>query len=379
MTAGNRRQRMHAARPTVDALEARELLSGVTAPHSETIALKATAHHGVPTLVQLSTAATRSTSTVPANGDVNPYGVTFIPNGFARGGVLQAGDVLVSNFNSSANLQGTGTTIMRVTPGGQSSVFYQGPPGVGLSTALEVLRAGYVIVGALPSIDGTSATAGQGSLLVLDRKGAVVANFTDAALLNGPWDMTLHDGGDRAQIFVSGVLSGTVSRFDVRISPSGGFHIGRSVQIASGYTHRGDAAAFELGPTGLAFDSKTGVLYVASTADNAVYAVRNAGSSRSDHGPGSVIYSDAAHLHGPLGLTFASDGNLITANGDAVNSDPNNTSTLVEFTRRGKFVAQFSLSTSAGGAFGVATSRDGKRFAAVNDITNSVQVWHVHA
>src|SRR5580693_6912515 len=44
-----------------------------------------------------------NTSTVPANGDVNPYGVAFVPDGFPGGGAIAAGDVLVSNFNSSAN------------------------------------------------------------------------------------------------------------------------------------------------------------------------------------------------------------------------------------------------------------------------------------
>ena len=58
-------------------------------------------------------------STVPANGDTNPYGVAFVPFGFPQGGPLNPGDILVSNFNNSAGLSGTGTTIVRVTAGGQ--------------------------------------------------------------------------------------------------------------------------------------------------------------------------------------------------------------------------------------------------------------------
>ena len=49
-------------------------------------------------------------STVPKNGDVNPYGVAVVP---ASTGSLVAGDVLVSNFNNHRNLQGTGTTIVQ--------------------------------------------------------------------------------------------------------------------------------------------------------------------------------------------------------------------------------------------------------------------------
>ncbi|HUC13542.1 MAG TPA: hypothetical protein VMS00_03730, partial [Acidimicrobiales bacterium] len=56
---------------------------------------------------------------VPGNGDVNPYGVAVVP---ASTGKLVAGDVLVSNFNDAANSQGTGVTIMEVSPAGKASV-----------------------------------------------------------------------------------------------------------------------------------------------------------------------------------------------------------------------------------------------------------------
>ena len=41
-------------------------------------------------------------STVPPNGDVNPYGVAIVP---VTQGSLVARSVLVSNFNNSQNLQ----------------------------------------------------------------------------------------------------------------------------------------------------------------------------------------------------------------------------------------------------------------------------------
>jgi hypothetical protein len=93
------------------------------------------------------------------------------------------GHILVSNFNNSANLQGTGTTIVDIAPNGTASLFAwidasslpgQCPGGVGLTTALVVLRAGWVIVGSLPTTDGMSATAQAGCLIVLNKQGAVV-------------------------------------------------------------------------------------------------------------------------------------------------------------------------------------------------------------
>jgi len=332
-------------------------------------------------IADLSSSPSLSVSTVPPNGDVNPYGVALVPRGFPQGGMPHSGDILVSNFNNGANLQGTGTTIVRVTPHGQESTFYQGPKGLGLTTALGVLRRGFVLVGNVPSTDGSCATVQQGSLIVIDRTGAQVANWTDSKLLDGPWDLTINDQGERAQVFVSNVLSGTVTRLDVNVG-AGGPVVRRATQIASGYLHRCDPAALVVGPTGLAYDQDRDVLYIASTGDNAVFAIPDASESQKDAGMGRLVYKDDVHLHGPLALALAPNGHLITANGDAVNPDPNQQSEIVEFTKSGKFVAQRTVDPSgqAGGAFGLALagSDDVVRFAAVDDINNTLEVWIVH-
>src|SRR5665213_3550793 len=80
-------------------------------------------------------------STVPANGDVNPYGSVVVPQTIGK---LVRGSTLVSNFNNSANLQGTGTTIVEITPSGVVTTFSQlneplpgrCPGGIGLSLSL---------------------------------------------------------------------------------------------------------------------------------------------------------------------------------------------------------------------------------------------------
>src|SRR5271165_1673197 len=110
-------------------------------------------------------------TTVPANGDQNPYGVAFAGPNFPSGGLLNPGDILVSNFNNSValgNLQGTGTTIVKINPAGQTSLFFQGQSGLGLSTALGVLNAGIVVVGNFPTTNGNCSTATSGSLIFLD-------------------------------------------------------------------------------------------------------------------------------------------------------------------------------------------------------------------
>ncbi|UXU92150.1 hypothetical protein [Burkholderia sp. S-53] len=315
-------------------------------------------------------------STVPANGDLNPYGIAFVPRGVPSWSTLKPGDVVVSNFNAASNLQGTGTTIVKLSPGNTPATFFQGS-NLGLTTALTVLRSGFVLVGNVPTPDGKTVAA-PGSLLVINPAGNLVTQLVNATLLDGPWDMTVIDRGRRVTAFVSNVLNGTVARIELAIGDDGVTMLPGSRIIASGYVNRTDPNALVVGPTGLAYDPNIDVLYVASTGDNAVFAIHNAASTNRNGGVGRMIYFDAKHLHGPLALALAPNGHLVTANGDAVNPDPLQPSEIVEFTVDGRFVAQMQVDTAPGSAFGLAFGQGSKgqsEFAAVDDNTNTATVW----
>jgi hypothetical protein len=314
-------------------------------------------------------------------GDSNPYGVAFVPEDFPTDGLIQPGDLVVSNFNGPSGFQGTGSSILRITQAGAVSVFFQGPPppapGIGFSTALGVLKSGFVIAGAVPTTDGTCGTVSAGELMIFDRHGSMVETLTDSQLLDGPWDLTIRDRGDRAQVFVSNVLSGTVTRINFMI-PSGGNPVVESkTQIASGYKTDCSSAAVVVGPTGLALDHDGDSLFVASTDDNAIFVVRNAVQRKTDGGTGKLVYQDNEHLHGPLALALAPNGHLITANGDAVNEDDSHVSYYVEFTKNGRFVAWFQIDPVIGSAFGLAvkSADDQVLFAAVDDNTSMLEEW----
>jgi hypothetical protein len=315
----------------------------------------------------------RTVSTVPSNGDVNPYGVAFVPANLNMG-ALHSGDILVSNFNSKQNLQGTGTTIVRVPAKGNPSLFFQGPSGIGLSTALHVLKAGYVLVGNFPSSDGTCATARPGSILALNSYGKLLANITNQ-YIDGPWDSAVIDNGDTATLFVANGLNGTITR--LVLSATTGHIVQSAVQIGSGYAHQCDPVTFVDAPTGLVYNPKTGDLYVASTADNKVFVLHDAATTDKDEGTGQVLYADNAHLHGPLGMTMAPNGHLLVSNNDVINSDPAQPSEIVEFTLGGQFVKQISVDPAQGGSFGlnVQTVNDVATFAAVDDNTSSLLIW----
>jgi hypothetical protein len=325
----------------------------------------------------------RETSTIPSNNDVNPYGVAFVPNGFPATNVVAPGDILVSNFNDHTNTQGTGTTIVSISPDGTQNLFFQGTPPLGLTTALNVLKAGVVIVGNLTNNMGLPLP--PGSLVVLDKDGKQLTGspLVDATFLDGPWDSTVIDKGNSAIVFVSCVLNGTVTRLELTFSGNA-VAIKSKVKIAGGYTTAIGGPPFVLGPTGLAYDASSDTLYVASTNDNEIFAVANAAKTSGSSGTGTVVFSDANHLHGPLGLVLAPNGNLISSQGDGVNAspDPAQQSEIVEFTKGkggkpGTFVSQFSIDSLAGAAFGIAIQRNNGAitFAAVDDTMNVLTVY----
>jgi hypothetical protein len=323
-------------------------------------------------------------STVPANGDVNPYGVAVVPRST---GNLVRGDVLVSNFNNSANLQGTGTTIVQVSPGGSVTQFagiprnLAGcPGGVGLTTALVVLRNGWVIVGSLPTTDGHPDTIGQpGCLIVLDSHGNVRETFKGKGI-NGPWDMTALDLGGITELFVTNVLNGitpppagsnstasegTVLRILITSGPSALPSRLATTTIGSGFSESTDPNALIIGPTGVGL-APNGTLYVADTLNSRIAAIPNAVLRFSDDGTGRTV-SEGNHLNGELGLAIAPNGDILTVNGGDGN--------IVETTPRGMQVVSENIDLSTpGGAggdlFGLAVSLNGKAVYYVNDGNN---------
>jgi len=321
-------------------------------------------------------------STVPATtGDLNPYGVLFIPNSF---GILRRGDILVSNFNNNENTMFLGTTIVDIRNGAQTATpFYtSSAAGEGLSLALGQLQ-NFIIIGNVPTItpDDTT-TAGPGSLTVLDGSGAVVNTLSDptATFIDGPWGLAINQKpNNRAQLFVSNVLNGTVWRLDVSFN-GGGVTINDEVKVGSGYLFELTFPTVVNGPAGLVYNAKTDTLYVASELDNMIFAIAQASTIAFNQAtPGTVVYNDPEHLHGPTGLLQLPNGDLLTANDDGVNVNAAEPSELVEFTPlapSGIFVTQLSIDPANGGAFGIALSKkdDQVQIAYVDNNTATLSV-----
>jgi hypothetical protein len=328
-------------------------------------------------------------STVPANGDVNPYGMAVVKQ---SEGALVQGDVLISNFNSVKNTQGTGTTIVQVSPQGKVDVFAQisaanlpgsCPGGVGLTTALGILRDGWVVVGSLPTTNGMAATAKAGCLIVLNNQGKVAETFSGSAGIDGPWDMAVVNHGPFAELFVTNVMNGTVKaggkvvdngtvqRLILLVGGSQPPRLINSTTIASGFPQRTDPAALVIGPTGLAL-ARTGTLYVANSLNSSISAIPGAAWRSTGAGTGTTITSGGS-LNTPLGLAMAPNGDVLTVNGG--------NGLIVETTSSGMQIAKKMLDNSgsppgSGALFGLAVAPHGAGLYYVDDAVNTLRLLH---
>jgi hypothetical protein len=330
-------------------------------------------------------------STIPSNGDVNPYGVAVV--GRSQGTEV-AGDVLVSNFNSGpppAGLQGLGTTIVQLNPDAAPNatpqVFAQIDPshlpgacpgGVGLTTALSILPGGWVVVGSLPTSDDTT-IAGAGCLLVLDNTGHVVETFSGGSI-NGPWDMTSVSFGRFSELFFTNVLNGTVQaagtpvdqgtvvRAILRTPRFGPPDLVATTVIASGFPEELDSAALVIGPTGVTLGRNDASLFVADTLDNRIAEIPFPAIRLHSAGVGTPI-STGGDLNSPLGLATTPDGNLLAANAGDGN--------LVEISPSGAQLGEKTISPGGGGAlFGLALSSHSAAVYFVDDSENQLNVLH---
>lgn len=323
-------------------------------------------------------------STVPANGDVNPYGIVNVTK--SRGALVR-GDILISNFNNAENLQGTGTTLVQISPSGGLSLFAQinpatlpgpCPGGVGLTTALTILPQGFVVVGSLPTENGMAATAQAGCLIVLDSDGHPVETISGAPI-NGPWDMTSLARGANSDLFVTNVLNGTLASGETPIDEgtivrihlrTNGPHVPKVTAtsvIAEGFPERTDKSALVVGPTGVALGNE-GTLYVADTQGNRIAAVPDALSRQTPITGGGVTVAAGGSLNNPLGLTLAPNGDILTANAGDGN--------IVETTPSGAELKAFDTGAGGGGLFGLTVAPNQRGLYFVNDTTNALNLLH---
>jgi hypothetical protein len=287
-------------------------------------------------------------------------------------------------------LQGLGSTIMRYRPATQELATFasiprhlpQCPGGIGLTTAMTMLKSGWVIVGSLPSQDGTTATKGQGCLLILDASGNVAGSITGPNI-NGPWgNMAVIDNGGTATLFVSNtgfdvgppgqdvVDKANVVRISLAIAPGKPPVVTDETVVGNGFGQQADKDVFIIGPTGLALGANS-TLYVSDAIHNRIAAIPNAATRKDSAGTGQDVTTDGL-LKRPLAMTVAPNGNLLVVNGlngQVVEVDPASGKQLhalwVDANRA-------QSPPGSGDLFGIAMTPSGDGFYYVKDEMNTL-------
>jgi hypothetical protein len=328
-------------------------------------------------------------STVPDNGDQNPYAIVVAP---ISAGAITKDDVLITNFNNAGNLQGLGVTIVDYNPATKKLSTFATlprdlagcPGGVGLTTAMTMLKTGWVIVGSAPSADGTTKTKGAGCLIVLDSNGKVAGTIAGEKI-NMPWgNMATIDEGQTATLFVSNagfkigspdgdprvVNEATVLRIKLSIPEGKPPAVVEQTVVGSGFGAQPNKDVFLVGPTGLALGADD-TLYVSDATGNRITAIWDATTRDHSAGLGRTVTKDGL-LQTPLAMAMAPNGHLLVVNaknGQVVEIDPISGDQI-----RARWIDpnKAQKPPGSGDLFGIAVTPAGDGFYFVEDEANTL-------
>jgi hypothetical protein len=305
-------------------------------------------------LQQLDTITTIGSTVDPSNGDQNPYGLDVVR---VDAGLLKAGDLVVCNFNDSANVQGNGTTIVALHPQpGSNPIRVSQDPSLLGCDALAVAPNDNIWLAAFNANDNP----------IFRPDGTLVT-----ALAGGPWHGPFgqafapsHDEHGTPAFYESNASDGSIVRINIHPGPHFTFDV-----IATGFAVNGGAPGSILGPSGLQYDGKEDRLYIVDGANNTLTSFSDVSKipaggitvngtnfgGRFKHRARTVF--SGPPLNGPISSALLPNGNLVL--GNTLDSPGN---LMVEIKADGHVLAVKNVDTGAAGAlFGmVATGRGAK-------------------
>jgi hypothetical protein len=295
-------------------------------------------------LAQLNKETTIGSTVDPITGDQNPYGLDVAPN---DGGAIHRGDLVVCNFNDSANVQGTGNAIIALSP----------QPG---SAPRPVAHNG-ALLGCTENVQTNDGTLWVTAFTapdveVLSPTGTVLQTLTGSPF-TAPFGLTLAQdpGAAGDPVFYEGDAStGDIVRI----------HAGRlgvpSDVIATGFAVNHGVPGTELGPGGLQYEPSHDRLYIVDGTNNTLYELRHVSTipvngiavnadGTSFSGPfahrARVVFSGNP-LNSPISSSLFPNGNIVIGN----TGNPNGLNLMVEVTPHGKVAFVRNVDKGASGA-----------------------------
>jgi hypothetical protein len=324
---------------------------------------------GLSILKHLTTQTVIGSTIDPVNGAQNPYGLTVAP---VTSGKLTAGDLVICNFNSKYNQQGSGKSIVALHP-------VPGASPTHISANQKLLGCDALALGADGTIWAAAMVANDNPLI--GANGQLVTNLVGKPL-NQPWgEVFANPPSGTPSFYESNAHTGAV----VRIRAQSSLTIDT---IASGFPRNRGVPGTALAPSGLAYDASVDTLYFADGKNNTVVAFKNVstipngGIVAKDNGmkftgPNAAdarIVFAGSPLNGPISTALLPNGNLVVGN----TLDPAGTNLLIELSPGGQVLDTVNVDTGPGGAlFGIAatgTSSSDTKIYFNDDNQNNVQV-----
>lgn len=289
-------------------------------------------------LTALSTEQTIGSTSPSTPHDVNPYGLDIAK---ASAGKIDAGDLVVCDFNNPGNVQGTGTEIVALHPA--------------IGATPELIVKDHTLMGC-----NALATAPNGNIWAAAFKANDNPIFTPSgtlvtALSAGPWHHPFGEafaGGAHPAFYVSNAGDGSLVRVSI---PSFAFTV-----IATGFPVNGGKPGSILGPSGLNYQSAGDRLYVVDGTNNTLYALDNVSSigangvavnangtsfTGSSGANAHVIFSGPP-LNGPISSALLFSGNIVLGN----TLDPDGQNLMVEVSSSGQLLNVKNVDTGPAGA-----------------------------
>jgi hypothetical protein len=274
----------------------------------------------------------------PTNGDKNPYGLAFAP---VDAGLFTSGDLVLCNFNDSANVQGNGTSVEYIHPQVGATVhrLAQGASLKGCG-AVALLADARVLVTADVAND----------VVIFDANGTLKTTLSGAPF-NGPWGAAFAASATKPAVYVSNANDGKLIRINVT-----GTNSYTVETIATGFSVNNGAPGNIFAPYGMAYNPANDTLYIVETNSNKLIAIANvsgvpAGGITVSGGDATFGGSSAssarvvlsgAPLNSPLGASLLANGNIVVANsGDNL---------MIDVMPSGSSIGTISLDNGAAGA-----------------------------
>ena len=286
----------------------------------------------------------------PATGDLNPYGLDIAK---VTSGKIQAGDLVVCDFNDSSNVQGTGTAILALHPAlGSHPVHIASAASLTGCNALAMSPAGPIWNAAFSANDNP----------IVSGNGAVLTTLSQETW-HHPFGQAFAPPLNASSVpafYVSNAGDGSLVRVYVEPGPTFKFST-----IVTGFPVNHGVPGSILGPSGLNYQPMNDRLYIVDGTNNALYAIDHI-SRIVSHGIAVNGFSfsgpqaSAAHvifhghpLNGPISSALLFNGNIVLGN----TLDPNGENLMVEISPTGQLLFVRNVDAGAAGSiFGMVAS-----------------------